>query len=581
MTGLAPGGLASAALDAALASWELHPRPGLPQGGYVLSRLSGRTRHGIYRFADGGVVLEPDRHILRMTPSPDGRRIAVELAERADEDAMLGIVDTASGALRLHPGIRCRYDPVRWHADSAGLDLVASGSGRLVTLDVSSGERRESPVPAGTRLRIFPGGSAGLLAESRPGEPTRLIDRATTRPLGAFTGVVRVVPLATGVVVDDGTGLLALDPSAGRELWRWTDPAVRVTDVAATGDQVLAAGVRAGRSVLVLLDHGLVTVERAVAFDGEPAVASGVSADGAAFVVRVEGPALPPRVVPAAGLLTTRRPGPARRSRFRTETVSIVADDGASIDVVVTSPAGVEGPRPLILTCYGGFGMPSLPVFEPTVPAWAGNGGRYAIAQIRGGGEHGPAWWEAGRGVNKWRGIADLAATAHGLVAAGLTQPDLLVLAGASHGGVIITSCALGEPALCAGVVCTAAPLDLLALDAHPLGSRWIGEFGEPGTPAGLEAMRAISPLHRAERFPPGITPPAFLGIVLDEDSRVAADDTVRLVGALRRAGGIAELWRAPRTGHGGNELDSLHLLGAAALGFAERITTTADREGH
>lgn len=332
--------------------------------------------------------------------------------------------------------------------------------------------------------------------------------------------------------------------------------------------------------MLVLLDHGRVTVEQAVTHDGAPAVASGVSAAAADFVVRVEGPALPPRVVPASHLLATRRPGPAHRSPFRTETISVVADDGASIDVIVTSPAGAEGPRPLILTCYGGFGVPSLPVFEPTVPAWAGQGGRYAIAQIRGGGEHGPAWRAAGRGANKWRGIADLAATARGLVAAGLTRPDLLVLAGASHGGVIVTSCALGEPGLCAGVVCTAAPLDLLSLDTHPLGTRWIGEFGEPGTAAGLEAMRAISPLHRAERFPPGAAPPAFLGIVLDEDTRVAADDTVRLVAALRRAGGDAELWRAPRTGHGGNALDRLHLLGAAALGFAERLTTTADREG-
>ncbi|WP_198664105.1 prolyl oligopeptidase family serine peptidase [Jiangella endophytica] len=578
MTGLVPGALASPALDAALATWERHPRPGLPQGEYALSRLAGRTRHGIYRVADGSVVVEPERHVLRMTPSPDGRRIAVEVAERADENAVLGIVDTTSSELRLHPGIRCRYDPVRWHADSAALDVVASGSGRFVTLDVSSGARRESSVPAGTRVRIFPGGAAGLLAESRPGEPTRLVDRATGRPLGAFPGVVRVLPLAAGVVVDDGIGVLALDPSDGRELWRWSDAAVRVTDLAATGERVLVAGVRAGRSVLVLLDHGRAIADRTVAHDGEPAVASGVSATGTDFLVRLEGPALPPRIVHAAELLGA--PGPARRSPVRTETVSVAAGDGTSIDVVVTSPAGAVGPLPLLLTCYGGFGVPSLPVFEPTVPAWAEQGGRYAIAQIRGGGEHGPAWREAGRGANKWRGIADLAAAARGLVAAGLTRPDLLVLAGASHGGVVVASCALGAPGLCAGVVCTAAPLDLLALDAHPLGARWAGEFGDPGTPAGRDALRAISPLDRAERLPPGAAPPAFLGIVLGEDSRVAPDDTVRLVAALRRAGGDAEIWRAPRTGHGGNELDSLHLLGSAVLGFAERITTTADREG-
>ncbi|MFD0772456.1 prolyl oligopeptidase family serine peptidase, partial [Streptomonospora algeriensis] len=174
---------------------------------------------------------------------------------------------------------------------------------------------------------------------------------------------------------------------------------------------------------------------------------------------------------------------------------------------------------------------------------------------------------------------AVLAAAARGLIDAGFTRADLLLFAGASHGGVIVTACALADPGLCAGVVSTAAPLDLLNLDAHPLGRNWIGEFGDPGTAEGRARLEAVSPLSRAEKLAPGTGPPAFLGIVLDEDSRIAADDTDRLVTVLRRKGGTAELWRAPSTGHGGNHLDSLHRLGATVLGFAEQVTgSTAPR---
>ncbi|WP_017539018.1 prolyl oligopeptidase family serine peptidase [Nocardiopsis halophila] len=690
---------ASPAVDAALSRWERHARPGLPDTGYALARPAGRTRYGIYRFCDGTAVFEPDGHILKMAPSPDGGRIAVQLADEADEDAVLVLVDTATGASHRHPAVRCRYDEVLWREDSSRLEVAAAGSRRLVELDPESGKRRESDLPSDIRVRLFPGGRRGLAAESRAGRPTRLIDRATGRELGAFPGIVRVVApedAADEVVVQDG-GLQALDAESGAVRWRWADAGVRITSFAAYGDQVLVAGVCEGRSVLVRLDGGRPAEHRRVRWDGEPAVVTGVAYDAGEFHALLEGPALPPRPVPAGDLLggtgsssapapvqrtvaartdvpvradddadvvvvpaspegaegqafsSSSRPDPAgelgggtgssatsaqrtaaaraehaavaaddgpdvavvpaspeepeeaafsprsvrdgefpdggarsadpapasgrRTAAARTEYVTVAADDGADITVVLTSPGDADGPAPLILTCYGGFGVPSLPVFEPTVPAWTEQGGRYAVAQIRGGGEHGRAWREAGRGRDKQRGIADLAAAARGLVDAGLTRPDLLVLAGASHGGVVVTACALAEPGLCAGVVSTAAPLDLLNLDAHPLGRRWVGEFGDPRTAEGRAQLEAVSPLHRAEGTAHGTDHPAFLGIVLDEDSRVAADDTVRMVAALRRTGVSAALWRAPGTGHGGNHLDRLHRLGAAVLGFAEHAT--------
>ncbi|WP_026116499.1 prolyl oligopeptidase family serine peptidase [Nocardiopsis valliformis] len=573
-------------LDNALTEWERHGRPGLPRNGFTLSRPPGRRRQGIYRADTGAPVLEPDGHLLRMDPSPDGRSICVQLAERADEDAVLGLVDTATGALRLYPEFRCRYDPVLWDSDSSGAALVAGRSHRLVRIDARTGETTASDVSPDARLRLFPGGRRGLLARSSPGSPSRLIDRDTGVEIAAFAAIVRILSAGEHVVVDDGSRLQGIDPGNGAQRWCWDDPDLRVTSFAASGQEVVAVGVRAGRSVIVRLVEGSVEAEREVVYQGSPAVATGVSADAGRFHTLIEGPVLPPRVVPAEELLSDptaaartqplARAHPVRTGPARTERYVFTAGDGSRVPVLVTSPTGAEGPAPLILTCYGGFGVPSLPVFEPTVPAWAENGGRYAVAQVRGGGEHGPAWRRAGHGLAKGRGIEDLATIARGLVEAGLTRPDLLVLAGASHGGVLVTSCALGAPDLCAGVVSTAAPLDLLNLGAHPLGQRWAGEFGASDTPEAIEHLRRISPLHRARALTPGTALPRFLGIVLAEDSRVAAADTLAVAEALRRAGGSAAVWRAPETGHGANHLDSLHRLGATVLSFAAAATGPA-----
>ncbi|GAB3474487.1 prolyl oligopeptidase family serine peptidase [Nocardiopsis coralliicola] len=571
------------ALDAALTRWEAHGRPGVPQNGFALGRRPGRSRRGIYRADTGAAVLEPDGHILRMSPAPDGRRIGVQLADRADEEAVVGVVDSAAGTLRLYPEFRCRYDPMLWRGDSSALELVAGRTGSLIRIDAHTGSASASPLPQDGRFRLFPGGPCGLLAERRLGGPTRLRERSTGREVAAFSAVLRVLPLGEAVLVDDGAGLTALDPRDGTAHWRWEDPQVRITALATRGEAVLAAGVRAGRSVLLRISRGAVDAEAAVSYRGQPAVAADVSADAGGFHVLLEGPALPPRAVHAAELL---RPDPASGAPLRTpahtEWHTATADDGAPVRVAVTSPAGAVGPLPTILTCYGGFGVPALPVFEPTVPAWIEHGGRYAVAQVRGGGEHGGAWRRAGSGARKERAVEDLAAAARGLASAGLTRPGSLVLAGASHGGVLAAACALRSPGLCSGVVSTAAPLDLLGLSAHPLGANWAAEFGAADTAEGRSRLRRISPLHLAQALAPGGAAPRFLGIAAAEDSRVAARDTRAVVAALQRAGADAAFWSAPHMGHGSNHLEQLHAFGAAVLGFAAASTSTppSSREG-
>ncbi|MGH3690987.1 MAG: prolyl oligopeptidase family serine peptidase [Microbacterium sp.] len=568
-------------LDDALARAERHGRPGLPVAGFALGRADDRSRRGIHRL-DGTTVIEPDGHLHRIFPSPDRRRIAVEWAPTADENAVFGIVDVAAGTLRLHSYIRLRYDTVLWAADSRSLDVVASRDGMLVSLNLENDEHSAVHVEPDVRLRLFPGGADGLRALSSNSRGTTLTDRATGASLGRWPALLRASPLGTDVLVWHDGGLDAVpNDGSGTDgaLWHWHDPDALIVDVAVHGDRVVVLAVADGRSVLIDLVEGI-EVDRfeAASSAADALTTTMIGVDDGVLRLGVEGPLTPPRIVERSKEGTTVVPSPTRTPATTTR-YDFPADDGATLTVHVTSPTGAECPLPLILTSYGGFGVPHLPLFEPTVPAWVECGGAYAVAQLRGGGERGQAWREAGRGARKERTIADLADVARGLIEAGITRSDLLVLAGASLGGVVASGCAIAHPELCAGFVTTAAPLDLLALDDHPLGARWRAEFGDDGSPQSRARLHALSPLARAEALPVGAPIPSYLGVVLGEDTRVLARDTHRMVEALQKAGGSARLWTAAGAGHGANDSAALHELGLTVLDFAAEVTArvTAD----
>lgn len=573
MMRMPPNGAATRSeLDAALHRYEQLGRTTLPSHGYRCGRLPGRTRRGLYRVADGAPVFEPDGHILSWAPADDRSHIAVQVAVAADEDAVLVIVDAVSGAVAEFDDLRCRYDPMLWDPTSSRLSMVASG--RLVDVDVDSmAVVGVDDLPEG-RWRLFPGGPDGLLTHSRSGLPTRIVDRATRNQIAQAPAVTTIVDCGGQAVYGDGRGLHAIEPTSGRSLWTWSDPDITPTTTAVSGDRLLVAGVRCGRSaVLEIVDGVVVDDVDLEAVLGPVTVSALAAADadatGGRFAMLVESFTVPPIQLSLADV----RGGDAGASSESVRRLTIPADDGVDLSVVVAVP-DVDGPRPMILTCYGGFGVCALPEFEPTAAAWVENGGSYAVAQVRGGGEYGAAWRAAGYGAAKQRGVDDLVCIARGLVTAGLTTPDRLVLAGASHGGVLAASGAFGAPESCAGVVATAAPLDLTRLDEHPLGHRWAAEFGADRTLEGDERLVSLSPLHRAARLAGAENIPVLLGIVLGEDTRVSGDATRRTVDVLRDIGARAELVEYQGAGHGGNHVDVLHAMGARLLAFAAETTS-------
>ena len=531
----------------------------------------------MYRAGTGQAVFESDEHILLMVPAPDEQHIALQLAGRADEAGHLAVLNVSSGVLRRYVDIHCRYDPMQWAMDSRTLSLIARDPQRLVQIEVAREWVAESPVASDARCRLFAPAPHWLAAESRAGMPTRLVRLDTGTHLVSFPTISSAHVIGNyAVLVQSGNSLHAVDVYSGAERWRWSDCTTSLTTVRVWENEVYAIAVRAGKSVLLNIADGVVQQDWTARLGESVAAFSDVSVDAGGISAVIEAPSSPPNVVTLSsrqGIGDQLPPRDGDDRAAETTWHEFRADDGCILSLIVTSPRGLVGPAPTILTCYGGFGVASLPVFEPTIPAWIEAGGRYATAHIRGGGEHGAQWRAGGYGARKRRGIDDLASAARWLVAAQLARADSLVLVGASHGGTVVASCVLGHPNICAGFVVTAAPLDLLALDQHPLGRLWRDEFGAGSDAAGQRELSEISPLSRAQSLGGDTAPPRFLGIVLAEDSRVAPDDTHAFAAALGVAGGEVTVWEAPGAGHGANHLDSLHELGAVVLKFAAATT--------
>ncbi|MFC5149895.1 prolyl oligopeptidase family serine peptidase [Streptomyces aureoversilis] len=268
------------------------------------------------------------------------------------------------------------------------------------------------------------------------------------------------------------------------------------------------------------------------------------------------------RLTPGAPPVTP----PAGHSRLRTSTA--VSSDGTSLPVTVCdppSPAGT-GPAPVLVTVYGGFGVPLEPSWDPILAAWLTAGGRVAWVHARGGGEFGPEWAAAGRGAGKSRAVDDLCAAARALVDQGEADPGRLAGLAASNGGLVLAAAVLRAPRLFSAVAC-AAPLTDMAryTSGGGLGRLWHDEYGDPADPAALAALLAYSPYHHVRQ---GESYPATLLITGGNDARVPPWHAWKLCAALQEAGSGRQpvlLDHQPGTGHLGRN-------GAAATALSARV---------
>ncbi|MFE6646950.1 prolyl oligopeptidase family serine peptidase [Nocardioides sp. NPDC057772] len=546
-----------ASVHEALRRAERVGRPGLPMGGFRLSRRPGDLLP-VLTDEDGGVVFDPGARIQAAAPSPDGRLVAVEVSDDGSEDGRLVLVDTISREQTEVDGVALRHARMAW--DDQGLVLV-DAAGRCLRVRPGVPARTLFVTVAGERATPVGVGGSALVARTG-GERTRLIgtDGAEIVELPRVRSITSAGDAVLAVTAEELVSFRVPGPAPARCRLE-TLPGVPAHAQAVPGGGLVHL-VRDGHSVLVRLgvDHGILAPTRTVTISDQEEVrtVSGLAWARDRAWVRVESPAGAPRVVPVEQAAHTTPQG--RRSRL----ITVTADDGAEIELVLTGDTGGA----TLVEVYGGFGVVDLPRFEPSVAAWCELGGLHVTARLRGGGGAGTAWHAAGQGAEKVRTVADAVSVVRELVRLGLARPERLVLAGASLGGLVAVSAALAEPGLVAGVACTAAPLDPHRFAEHPGARHWTDEFGDPDDSEVRAAMDDYSPFARVARYP-GRTWPRFLLTTFMEDSRVAAAPTDRLAEVLSARGADVVRSHRPRMGHGGNHLDSVHDFAASVLDFA------------
>jgi prolyl oligopeptidase len=222
---------------------------------------------------------------------------------------------------------------------------------------------------------------------------------------------------------------------------------------------------------------------------------------------------------------------------YEVQQVFYPSKDGTRIPMFLVHRRGLArtGDHPTLLYGYGGFGISLTPSFSVGLVAWLEMGGVYAQPNLRGGGEYGEAWHQAGTKLNKQKVFDDFIAAAEWLVANGYTNPSKLAISGGSNGGLLVGACLTQRPDLFAAALPAVGVFDMLRFHKFTIGWAWISEYGSPEDPQEFKALYAYSPLHNLK---PGTAYPATLITTADHDDRVVPAHSFKFAAALQAAQG-------------------------------------------
>ena len=229
---------------------------------------------------------------------------------------------------------------------------------------------------------------------------------------------------------------------------------------------------------------------------------------------------------------------------------------------------------PTLLYGYGGFDIALTPGFSASRLAWVQAGGAYALANLRGGGEYGRAWHDAGRRENKQNVFDDFIAAGEYLKAEGITSEDGLGIQGGSNGGLLVGAVTNQRPDLFAAAVPQVGVMDMLRFDRFTAGRYWVDDYGYPDKEADFRILRSYSPYHNVRA---GEDYPAILVTTADTDDRVVPGHSFKYAAAIQHAdlGDKPHLIRIEtRAGHGsGKPTDNVIEESADILSFLAQWT--------
>jgi prolyl oligopeptidase len=247
---------------------------------------------------------------------------------------------------------------------------------------------------------------------------------------------------------------------------------------------------------------------------------------------------------------------------YVTTQVFYASKDGTRIPMFITHKKGLnlDGQNPTYLYAYGGFNVSLTPGFSVARLLWLEQGGVLAIPNLRGGGEYGEAWHQAGMTPRKQNVFDDFLAAADTLFAQGYTSPGRLAIAGGSNGGLLVGAIMTQRPELCRVALPAVGVMDMLKYQKFTIGWNWAPEYGTSDDEAQFHNLLAYSPLHNLK---PGTAYPSTLITTADHDDRVVPAHSFKFAAELQvcQAGPSPVLIRIDvNAGHGAGKSTQLQI---------------------
>ncbi len=220
-------------------------------------------------------------------------------------------------------------------------------------------------------------------------------------------------------------------------------------------------------------------------------------------------------------------------SAYEVEQVFYTSKDGTRVPMFVVHRKGAprDGSQPTLLYGYGGFNIPMTPWFSPIFASWLELGGTLAVANLRGGGEYGREWHEAGKKLRKQNVFDDFIAAAEHLIAGKWTSPQRLAIQGSSNGGLLVGAVMVQRPELFGAALPDVGVMDMLRFQRFTAGRYWTDDYGSSDNPEEFKALFAYSPYHNLK---PGTSYPPTMVTTADTDDRVVPGHSFKFAARLQ-----------------------------------------------
>jgi prolyl oligopeptidase len=573
------------------------------RGRYFYLRREGRQNQPVLYWRQGvegedRVAVDPNALNAAGTtaldwfyPSQDGRRVAYGLSENGSEESVLHVMEVESGHHLPDRIPRMRAASLGWLPDGSGFYYsrypapgeVPAGEEhyhRALYYHQLGTDPEEDPLvfrPAEKEywpgVSLSPDGRWLVVSVARTFDETDLYlrDLASDGPLvpvaenqpASFEGEVAHGRLFLRTNLDAPTyRLYQVDPEhPERSAWR----EVVVPRADAVLESVSIAGDRLALSYLERASSRL----RLTDLDGRPVddvalpelgslFGVGAEWDGREIFYGFSSYTVPPsvyRIDLGRGIpsLWKRVEADVDPAQFVVQQVSYASRDGTPISMFLVHRAGLTKSRdnPTYLTGYGGFNISMTPAFSRSLLLWLERGGVVAVPNIRGGGEYGETWHQAGILASKQNSFDDFIGAAEWLIKEGYTRPERIAAAGGSNGGLLVGAVLTQRPELFRAVLVQVPLLDMLRYHRFLIARLWIPEYGSAEDPAQFRWLRAYSPYHHVRE---GVEYPAVLLATAESDTRVDPMHARKMAARLQAASSADRpilLRLESRAGHG------------------------------